>query len=56
MSPSKQNQISYALKITELMLLYCYSKRKKASFDYLLNHECDILRKTSLYNLKKKEF
>ena len=55
MSPSKQNQISYALKITELMLLYCYSKRKKASFDYLLNHECDILRKTSLYNLKKKK-
>ena len=36
------------------MLLYCYSKRKKASFDYLLNHECDILRKTSLYNLKKR--
>lgn len=54
MHPSKQNQISYALKVTELMLLYCYSKRKKANFDYLLNHECDILRKTSLYNLKKK--
>jgi len=56
MFPSRKNQKNYAVKITELMLLYCYRKRKKMDFLHLLNNECDIYRKTDLYNLKKKKF
>ena len=55
MIPQKKNQINYALKSTELMLYYSYSKRKKISIKKILNNECDILRKTSLYNFKRKK-
>ena len=55
MIPQKKNQINYALKSTELMLYYSYSKRKKISIKKILNNECDILRKTSLYNFKEKK-
>lgn len=55
MIPQKKNQINYAIKATELMLYYCYSKRKKINIKKILNSECDILRKTSLYNFKKKK-
>ena len=37
------------------MLFYSYSKRKKFNIKKIINDECDILRKTSLYNLKKKK-
>ena len=56
MFPSKNKQINYALKITELMLLYCYKKNKTKNFAKLINDECDIYRKTDLYNLRKKVF
>ena len=56
MIPQKKNQINYALKATELMLYYSYSKRKTINIKKILISECDILRKTSLYNFKKKKF
>ena len=56
MIPQKKKQINYALKSTELKLYNSYSKRKKISLKKILNSECDILRKTSLYNFKKKNF
>ena len=55
MIPQKKIQINYAIKSTELMLFYSYSKRKKFNIKKIINNECDILRKTSLYNLKKKK-
>lgn len=56
MFPSKKNQKNYVIKIAELMLIYCYRKKKNGNFLHLLNNECDLYRKTDLYNLKKKNF
>ncbi len=56
MHPSRGKQKNYALKITELMLLYCYKKKNSKSFVKLINNDCDIYRKTDLYNLKKGDF
>ena len=56
MFPSKKIQINYVLKVSELMLLYCYRKKRRKNFINLINNDCDIYRKTDLYNIKKKKF
>ena len=56
MFPSKKIQKNYVLKISKLMLLYCFKKKKKKNFVNLINNDCDIYRKTDLYNIKKKKF
>ncbi len=35
------------------MLLYCYKEKKRKGFIDLINNDCDIYRKTDLYNVKK---
>ena len=44
------------MKVAEIMLLYCYAKKEKKKFIDLINEDCDIYRKTDLYNLKKNNF
>jgi|TARA_B110001452_G_scaffold187386_1_gene157758 hypothetical protein len=56
MFPSKKIQINYVMKAAEIMLLYCYEKKKKKKFINLINEDCDIYRKTDLYNIKKNNF
>ena len=56
MFPSKKIQINYVMKVAEIMLLYCYAKKEKKKFIDLINEDCDIYRKTDLYNLKKNNF
>ena len=48
MFPSKKIQINYVMKAAEIMLLYCYEKKKKKKFINLINEDCDIYRKTDL--------
>ena len=38
------------------MLLYCYKEKKRKGFIDLINNDCDIYRKTDLYNVKKEKF
>tara|TARA_Y100000590_G_scaffold448949_1_gene586355 strand:- start:444 stop:1223 length:780 start_codon:yes stop_codon:yes gene_type:complete len=56
MFPSKKIQKNYVFKISELMLIYCFKKKKEKNFIDLINNDCDIYRKTDLYNIKKKNF
>ena len=56
MFPSKKIQENYVLKISELMLLYCFKEKKRKNFIDLINNDCDIYRKTDLYNVKKNKF
>ena len=55
MFPSKSIQKNYVLKISELMLLYCYKKRKEKNFFDLINDDCDIYRKTNIRHLTLKQ-
>ena len=56
MFPSKKIQKNYVLNVSKLMLLYCYREKKRKNFINLINNDCDIYRKTDLYNVKKKNF
>ena len=38
------------------MLLYCFKEKKRKNFINLINNDCDIYRKTDLYDVKKKKF
>jgi len=56
MFPSKNIQKNYVLKVSELMLLYCFREKKRNNFIDLINNDCDIYRKTDLNDNKKKKF